>query len=405
MLNYDKLTLEVVDQLNVGIMLVDQAYNVHFANQFMRLKMSHPEANVDAKTLDDFYPAEKQYLKRKIRTVFILNSAAYSGWQQKPFVFKMDTPHPVTSTSSDMLQDIEFLPVSSKEGDTELCVIVVRDATADAFYSTQLQEDTQTALAASVDDSKNERDELKRFFAIEQQRAILQFSAGFAHEINNPLGYTLSNVQHLQNYIDDISAILNDNPEIPQSVTDKISTYLDELPELMIDMNDGLARIKSTVSALESSAAINSHHRINLDVSDVIEEVFKMVQEKFQHKVTLIMPKNSIEIFANKDDIQQVFYQLMDNAFAATKNSAKALLKIDLSEDAYSKTCTVIDSGCGIPIKEQSKIFEPFHTLKTHGEGQGLGLTIVKNILSQYGYRIKLISIPEKGSKFLIEFN
>lgn len=405
MLNYDKVTLEVIDQLNLGIMIVDQDYNVQFANQFIRLKMSHPEANVDGKSIADFYPAEKQYLQRKIRTVFILNAAAYSGWQQKPYVFKMDTPHPVTSRSSDMLQDIEFLPVTSKEGTTELCVIVVRDATADAFYSTQLQEDTQTAISVSVDDSKNERDELKRLFAIEQQKAILQFSAGFAHEINNPLGYTFSNVQLLQNYIQDISSILNENTDIPQSVSDKVSVYLSELPELMTDINEGLERVKSTVSSLESSAAINSHHKENVDINDIIEEVFKMVQVTYLHKVTLIQPKNTLEIYTNKDDLKQVMYQLMDNSFAATKESPKALIKINLIEDGYLKTFAITDNGCGIPTKEQSKIFEPFYTLKTLGEGQGLGLTIVKNILSQYGFSIKLASIPGKGSKFLIQFS
>jgi signal transduction histidine kinase len=405
MLNYDKVTFEVIDQLNLGIMLVDEEYNVKFANQFIRLKMSHPDANVNAKTIADFYPAEKQYLQRKIRTVFILNSAAYSGWQQKPYIFKMDTPHPVTSLDSDMLQDIEFLPVISKEGVTELCVIVVRDATADAFYSTQLREATQTAISTSVDEGKNQRDELKRFFAIEQQRAILQFSAGFAHEINNPLGYTFSNVQLIQSYIQDISTILHDSSEIPKSVVDKMSTYLSELPELMTDINEGLDRIKSTVSNLESSASVSSHYRENVDIGLIFEEVFKMVAVNYSHGVTLIKPKDTVAIYANKDDLKQILYQLVDNSFAATKQSSKGLVKIDLIDDGYTKTFAITDNGCGIPVKDQPKVFEPFYSGKTLGEGKGLGLTIVKNILSQYGFSISMSSIPGKGTKFLIKFS
>lgn len=405
MLNYDKLSLEVIDQLNVGIMLVDQDYNVQFANQFIRLKMSHPDANLNAKTLADFYPAEKQYLQRKIRTVFILNSAAYSGWQQKPYVFKMDSPHPVTAKNSEMLQDIEFLPVLSKEGLTELCAIVVRDATADAFYTKQLQEDTKAAISMSVGHINNERDELKRFFAIEQQKAILQFSAGFAHEINNPLGYTFSNMQVLQDYILNISKILKDNPSISQSVNANISSYLSELPELMTDITQGLERIKSTVSALESSAAINVQHKENVDINDVIKDVLTLIQANYLHKVNMIKSKNSIGVYANKDDMKQVLYQLIDNAFAATVNSPAPSVKIDLIEDNYTKTLAITDNGCGIPAEEHSKVFEPFFTLKPIGEGKGLGLTIVKNILSQYGYSIKLTSIEGKGSKVLIKFS
>lgn len=393
--------LAVLEQLSIGVILADRNYNLVFVNQFMRLKMAEPTARFDAKTISEFYPKEKNFLERKIRTVFILNSPAYSGWQQKAYVFKMDTPHPVTGKCSEMLQDLEFLPVLNSEGETELCAVIIRDATADAFYTRKLQEDTKQKVEASAANIKNERDDLKRLFAIEQQKAILQFSAGFSHEINNPLGYTLSNVNVLQGYVDSTYKLIKQINSIQPHLLHKIDSYYEELPELFTDINEGLLRIKKTVSDLEKSAVINSQFKEIIALGSLLDEILIVLKANYPHLVFCKVDDNAPEVYANKDDMLQVLYQLLDNAFYATRQSNQPYLRISFSQD-NRHTIHIIDNGSGIDSTDLPKIYDPFFTTKPIGEGKGLGLTIAKNILLQYGFELKVVSILGKGTKVSI---
>jgi len=65
---------------------------------------------------------------------------------------------------------------------------------------------------------------------------------------------------------------------------------------------------------------------------------------------------------------------------------------------------SVTDTGIGIPQDRLSQIFDPFFTTKPVGSGTGLGLSIVRGLTQQSGGSVNVISVPERGSTFLLLF-
>jgi two-component system NtrC family sensor kinase len=118
------------------------------------------------------------------------------------------------------------------------------------------------------------------------------------------------------------------------------------------------------------------------------------VIEKFQ-------PIDKIQ--ANTGEIQQVFTNLITNAYQAMDGKGgKLVLSTRSLKDSVE--VKVSDNGKGIPQKYLNKIFDPFFTMKKPGEGTGLGLNIVYRIVTKYEGTIDVESKEQVGTTFTIKF-
>lgn len=108
-------------------------------------------------------------------------------------------------------------------------------------------------------------------------------------------------------------------------------------------------------------------------------------------------PENSIAVM-DKDKMQQVFHNLLSNAFRYTPPEGKITIRAE-NEDEHLRF-TISDTGKGIPQPEQVKLFQKFAQVKGERRGTGLGLYIVKNILEGHGFSITLESEVGKGTSF-----
>ena len=109
-----------------------------------------------------------------------------------------------------------------------------------------------------------------------------------------------------------------------------------------------------------------------------------------------------LSINADKDRIEEVFTNLIDNAVKF--NSAGGLIRIYSIEEAGSIKIIVEDSGIGIPVRDVPRIFERFYRVdKARSRelgGTGLGLSIVKHIAELHGGSVGVESVEGLGSKF-----
>jgi signal transduction histidine kinase len=94
------------------------------------------------------------------------------------------------------------------------------------------------------------------------------------------------------------------------------------------------------------------------------------------------------------DELNQLWTNLIHNALQAMNHEGELLIDIDLEGDFI--VIKITDSGCGIPDEIKPQIFEPFFTTKPAGEGSGLGLDIVKKIVSKHDGHISVDSCPGK---------
>jgi len=208
-------------------------------------------------------------------------------------------------------------------------------------------------------------------------------ASGVAHEINNPLSGIIG-----------MAEIALEEEDLT-----KKETYLK-------DILNCAQRISGIVTGLRSYSRAAKKEELSLvDLNGVLEESLKMVQLAVKaSSVEVIKEFQSIEkIRANMGEIQQVFTNLITNAFQAIDGKGGKLgLSTRLIEDWVE--VKVSDNGKGIPHKYLNHIFDPFFTTKNPGEGTGLGLNIVYRIVTKYEGTIDVESREQIGTTFTIKF-
>jgi signal transduction histidine kinase len=162
----------------------------------------------------------------------------------------------------------------------------------------------------------------------------------------------------------------------------------------------------------EISKGLRSYSRIAKDESQTLVDVNEVLENSLK-MVRLGMKPDSMEVIkkfqplekieANIGEIQQVFSNLMTNAFQAM-NGKGGILTLATRSSMDSVEVKVSDNGVGIPPKYLNQIFDPFFTTKNPGEGTGLGLNIVYRIVTKYEGTIDVESKVDVGTTFTVKF-
>ncbi|MCC0014533.1 MAG: sensor histidine kinase [Hoeflea sp.] len=112
---------------------------------------------------------------------------------------------------------------------------------------------------------------------------------------------------------------------------------------------------------------------------------------------------SGVHVLGGRIRLGQVFVNLVNNAIDALSGRADARVEIDARREGDRVLVTVIDNGPGIEPERLHKVFEPFFTTKGVGEGIGIGLSIVDNIIRDFGGTITVSNRPEGGACFTID--
>ena len=174
----------------------------------------------------------------------------------------------------------------------------------------------------------------------------------------------------------------------------------------LMDILNCAQRISEIVGGLRSYSRITKKEEQSLvDIHKVLEDSLKMVRLAIKTtSVEVIKRFQSVEkIEANMGEIQEVFTNLITNAFQAM-NGKEGRLILSTRSLKDSIEVKVSDNGIGIPQKHLNKIFDPFFTTKNPGEGMGLGLNIVSRIITKYKGTIDAESKEGIGTTFTIKF-
>jgi len=128
-------------------------------------------------------------------------------------------------------------------------------------------------------------------------------------------------------------------------------------------------------------------------LTDGLETVLTLYQNQLKQGVEVIRNYHDLPpILCYPDELNQVWTNLIHNALQAMVNRGTLILEV--TQVAEQAQVSITDSGSGIPPEIKSKIFEPFFTTKPPGEGSGLGLDIVKKIITKHGGQITVESQP-----------
>lgn len=248
----------------------------------------------------------------------------------------------------------------------------------------------------------------RQLYQAEKLASVGQLAAGVAHEINNPIGFIKSNLTTAQSYIVDLAGLLallqrGSDPQGVQSyLRDKDMDFiLEDFQVLLQESIAGAERIATIVSALKGFSAIDRAGDEVCNLNDIIRNTCKMVLSSLDAQVQLSLELAELPaIVGNAGQLGQALTNLLNNAIKAIDKNGRILVESRLQDEVV--VVKVADTGTGIHDEIMDKIFDPFFTTADVGQGTGLGLTVVRDIVSAHGGDIKAASSPGKGTVFTL---
>jgi PAS domain S-box-containing protein len=218
-------------------------------------------------------------------------------------------------------------------------------------------------------------------------------SAGVAHEINNPLAYTVANLSYLR----DALARLPD--ELP-------GVDLEELRSSVAEACEGAERVRRIVKDMKTLSRMDDERIGAVDVEAALDASVNMALHEIRHRAQVVKDYGRVPLArCNEGRLVQVFLNLLVNAAQAIPGNAPERNEVRLATcvDGQGRVAVEIsDTGMGIPEEILPRIFDPFFTTKPLGVGTGLGLSICHSLVAAMGGEIEVASKVGIGTRFLI---
>ncbi len=310
---------------------------------------------------------------------------------------------------------------------TYTAVITLQDIT-DRKKREEERERTEEELKKSKEMLEAHHKELEKAYAelkaaqsqiLQQEKmaSIGQLAAGIAHEVNNPVGFIMSNLSSLQKYVSRLSEFIDVQTEtikklsgdgkILNAITEsrkslKVDYIIDDLGNLIRESLDGAERVKKIVQDLKSFSRIDEAEWKMADINAGIESTINIVWNELKYKATVKKEYGDIPLTkCNPGQLNQVFMNILVNAAHAIEKQGEITMKT-WHDNGYIYI-SISDTGCGIPADKIDRIFEPFFTTKEVGKGTGLGLSIAYDIVKKHNGDIIVESEVGKGTTFTVK--
>jgi signal transduction histidine kinase len=250
----------------------------------------------------------------------------------------------------------------------------------------------------------------------EKMSSLGQLTAGIAHEINNPIAYSYSNLVCLSENISEIfkldkimqdynaekgnaNAVLEQYQAIRQEID---ADYLiADTPNLLVDTLEGIERVKIIVNNLKNISYKGDDALITCNINDCINDCLKVVDNELKYSMDIKLELADCNNFLGQPyDLNQVFINLFINASHACESNG--VLTIKTVQEKNNIIIYITDNGKGISQDNILKVFDPFYTTKPVGEGTGLGLPISHGIIEKHHGKIEVHSEVNVGTCFTI---
>lgn len=229
--------------------------------------------------------------------------------------------------------------------------------------------------------------------------------AGVAHEINTPVGISLTGITHFQHMTTELKKLYEEN-NLSQ---DEFEEYIKTSYEIADSVYKSLTRAAQQIRSFKQVAVDQSNEEIrNFNIKEYIEEILLSLHnllKKTKHNIN-IHCDNNLNIDSYPGSFSQIITNfIMNSIIHGFKDIEEGTIDIYIKNVDNNIEIVYKDNGIGISKTNLKKIFDPFFTTNREGGGSGLGLNIVYNIITNgLGGNIKATSEINKGVKFLITF-
>jgi signal transduction histidine kinase len=265
----------------------------------------------------------------------------------------------------------------------------------------------------------------------EKMSALGNLVSGIGHEINNPIGSLVGNLQPAREYVQDLFKLIDlykkyyPNPvaEIANEIEAIDLEYVqDDLPKLISSMHQAADRICDMSISLRTFSRSDTDKKIPFNIHEGIDSTLMILKHRLKASET----RPEIEVMKNYDDLpeiqcfpgqlNQVFMNLIANGIDALdeSNTGRSFREIETSPNRITITTKINnskkqvaiiikDNGAGMSEEVRARIFDHLFTTKPVGKGTGLGLAIAYQIVvEKHSGAIEVNSVPGQGASFVI---
>jgi signal transduction histidine kinase len=244
--------------------------------------------------------------------------------------------------------------------------------------------DPEVRVLLVVEDLSNVHALESQLVRAEKLATVGMLAAGIAHEIGTPLGVVRGRAEY---------------------VLGKLGAQHSQAAGVQVIIEQ-IDRVSRTIRQLLDFSRVQPVAVKGVAVGPLLrgaQELLRGEAERRKVKVEVEVPEGMPALLADPDQLQQVVLNLALNACDACEPGGTVRIAAHLEAPgepgAWSGVrVTVRDDGCGIPPESLNRVFDPFFTTKKRGQGTGLGLTVVAQIVRNHGGRIELESAPGQGT-------
>jgi two-component system nitrogen regulation sensor histidine kinase NtrY len=223
-------------------------------------------------------------------------------------------------------------------------------------------------------------DSAERLAKTEREQAWQEMAKQVAHEIKNPLTPMRLTVQSFQKN----SGLKSEDEKLK----------LNDFCEILIEQIDTMSNVATSFSDFATLP------KTQLEKTDIVEATKKVVEIFEQNNITLETSNENIFVKLDKEQWIRVMTNLIKNSIQSIPYDRESNIQVKITESSKKIKIVVSDNGLGVSKKNREKIFEPKFTTKS--DGMGLGLGIVRSIITSHRGKISYKSKNNKGTDFTI---
>ena len=237
---------------------------------------------------------------------------------------------------------------------------------------------TNKELKSSIIELSKARD---RLLEAEKMSSLGQLSAEVSHEINTPIGISITSIS----YLADITTKLQQDISAQKLSKRMIDSFIANAQQSIALLSNNLQRAAELITSFKQVAVDQTNDKVRLiNIAKYIDEIIQSIHPKLK-KTNHCIKINCdpyIEIYTHPGAIAQIIINLIINSIIhGFYNINRGVMSIDVSIDQQRLVILYKDNGIGVSKEELGKLFDPFYTTQIDKGGTGLGTHIIKNLV------------------------
>lgn len=195
--------MDILQNIDVGLVVMDKHYKVALWNSFMQNHSGKSPEDVLTRSIFTVFPElSEAWFKHKAQSVFVLQNATFTTWEQRPYLFRFPHYRPITGTAEHMYQNSTIIPLADSKGTVEHICLIVYDVTdtavnkiAQQYANEQLQNVSRTDHLTGLFNRGYWElrliQEFKRFDRYDQSSSLIMLDIDHFKKVNDTYGHTV----------------------------------------------------------------------------------------------------------------------------------------------------------------------------------------------------------------------